>query len=184
MLRSLAAALPALLALPTLALAQGAPKAYPANVSQVAIEKGKTVEVKGDLAKGAPVADLSFAAQSSVACFPATQNTKFRGPHVFYSTQLPPRSVIYITVIPDDPTQDVSLYGWISGTTSFYTPPTVPTVVSCEADHKWDRPKKGMTQDHTRTIRLNAINNPYNVFIGVTGPAGATGKYTLRIKTE
>ena len=47
---------------------------------------------------------------------------------------------------------------------------------------QWDRPKRGKTQDHTRTITFNAIGNPYNVLIGVSGPKGATaGGFTLKV---
>ena len=68
------------------------------------------------------------------------------------------------------------------GTTNFSTPPELPSCVSCEADHKWDYKKSGKTQDHTRTIEFNSIKNPYNIFIGVSGPEGLTsGEYTIEI---
>ena len=86
-----------------------------------------------------------------------------------------------ITVIPNDPTADVSIYAYEMGATNFVVPPNVQQVVSCEAEYKWDRPKKGKTQDHTRTITLNAIQNPYNVVIGVSGPAAAKGSFDLKI---
>ena len=64
------------------------------------------------------------------------------------------------------------------------TPPAIQSCVSCEADHKWDRPKRGQTQDHSRSIRLSAVGNPYNVLIGVAGPKGAAGDFALEIAIE
>ena len=52
--------------------------------------------------------------------------------------------------------------------------PNLNSCVSCEADYKWDYPKRGKTQDHTRTINFNSIKNPYNIFIGVAGAEGVT----------
>lgn len=172
--------------LAALVLSSGVARAdWPASVKVVQSEKGKTVEVKGDFKDGAPIADLSWAANSSVACFPATQNDKFRGNHVLYATSLPPRSVMNITVTPADPKQDVSIYAYEVGTNNFALPPDLHSCVSCEAEHKWDRPKKGKTQDHRRSVRLNAIGNPYNVVIGVSGPAAAkAGAFTLSVQLE
>ncbi|MEW5853139.1 MAG: hypothetical protein AB2A00_30435 [Myxococcota bacterium] len=158
---------------------------WPANVTEVKVEKGKTASVKGSLDKGAVVEDLTWAANSSVACFPATQNERFRGNHVFYATQIPPKSIMKITVVPDDPKADMSIYAYTVGTTNYALPPKLSSVVSCEAEHKWDRPKKGKTQDHTRTVQLNAVGNPYNVVIAVAGPKDVkAGSYTLNIELQ
>jgi len=168
-----------------LALTSHAWAEWPANVTSVESQKGKTVTVTGKLESGAPIDDLSWAANSSVACFPATQNVRFRGNHVLYATQLPPRSIMTITVTPDDPAADVSIYAYTIGTTNYALPPQLSSCVSCEAEYKWDRPKRGKTQDHTRTIKLNAIGNPYNVVIGVSGPKEAvSGGYTLSISIQ
>ncbi len=158
---------------------------FPAGVKEVKSEKGKKVSAQGKLEEGAPIEDLSWAANSSVACFPATQNERFRGNHVLYWTSLPPRSVMTITVTPDDPAADMSIYAYSIGTTNFAVPPKLASCVSCEAEHKWDRPKKGKTQDHTRTVKLNAIGNPYNVVIGVAGPKGVVSSgYTLSVDVQ
>ncbi len=158
---------------------------WPEGVAAVQVEKGKTVEVKGNLETGKLIEDLTFASKSSVACFPATQNEKFRGNHVFFSTQIPPQSIMKITVIPDDTSADMSLYAYEIGTNNFTLPPDLAQCVTCEAEHKWDRPKKGKTQDHTRTVSVNAIRNPYNVVIGVAGPTGVTaGAFTLKIELQ
>ena len=43
----------------------------------------KTATVEGSLADGMKLTDLSWAWNSSNACFPATQKAKFTGNHVF-----------------------------------------------------------------------------------------------------
>lgn len=158
---------------------------WPGNVTKVKSEKGKTVTVHGKFESGAKIDDLTWAANSSMACFPATQNEKFRGNHVLFATDIPPRSEMYVTVTPKDPSKDVSIWGYTIGTTNFRLPPTITSCTACEAEHKWDRPKKGKTQDHSRTIKFTAIGNPYNVVIGVSGPAGTTaGDFDLKIETK
>lgn len=146
-------------------------------------EKGKAFSYAGNLDEGTKIYDLSWAANSSVACFPVTQNTKFNGNHVLYVTEIPKYSKMKMTVIPDDPKANMSIYAYQDGTTSDAYPPSVSSCVSCEAEHKWDYPKKGKTQDHTRTVEVNALNNPYRVVIGVAGADGLSeGGYTLKIE--
>jgi hypothetical protein len=158
---------------------------WPANVAEAKGEKGKSTTTSGKLESGALMDDLTWAATSSMACFPATQNERFRGNHVLYHSSLPTRSVMTITLIPKDPNVDMSLYAYTIGTTSTNVPPKVSSAVSCEADYKWDRPKKGKTQDHTRSVKLTAITNPYNVVIGVAGAKGVTaGDYDLKVDIQ
>ncbi|NMB75699.1 MAG: hypothetical protein GYA21_11295 [Myxococcales bacterium] len=158
---------------------------WPGNVTEVKAEKGKSVTVEGKLETGSPMTDLSWASSSQVACFPATQNEKFQGNHVLYSTSLPPKSVMVITLVPKDTNANMSLYAYQIGTTNFDLPPQLGRCTSCEADHKWDRPKKGKTQDHTRSVTLNATTNPYNVVIGVAGPKNVTaGEFTLKVEIK
>ena len=79
----------------------------------------------------------------------------------------------------------MSIYAYMDGTNSKSFPPNLPSCVSCEAEHKWDYPKRGKTQDHLRTVYLNAVNNPYRVVIGIVGAEGLTnGSFILKIKTE
>jgi hypothetical protein len=170
------------LAVATSFLASQALAEWPANVKVVTAEKGKTVTASGKLEDGAPIEDLSWAANSAMACFPATQNSKFRGNHVFFATQLPPKSFLTVKVIPKDVNADLSIWGYQVGPSNFRMPPKIESAVACEAEHKWDRPKKGKTQDHTRTIEFNSIKNPYQVLIGVSGPEAAkAGEFTLEI---
>jgi hypothetical protein len=154
----------------------------PLMIYSAEVQKGKVITYTGDLKDGCKINDLSWASYSSTACFPATQNTKFRGNHIFFVTEIPKYSEMEITVIPDNKKDNMSLYAYQDGTTSKVYPPELSTCVSCEADHKWDYPKRGKTQDHTRTVSLNAINNPYRVVIGVAGAEElTTGSFKLQI---
>lgn len=158
---------------------------FPAKVTKIDSKPNATVTVNGDLSKGEVISDLSWASKSSTACWPATQNNNFTGNHVLFHTTLPPKAKMWIKVIPDNPASNMSIYAYTSGTNSFIIPPALATCVSCEAEHKWDRPKAGKTQDHTREVYLNAINTPYNVVIGVAGAEGLNaGTFKLEIKME
>lgn len=156
---------------------------FPSHVTVLHVTPNEDFSIEGNLSSGNPMSDLSWATRSSVACFPATQNAKFTGNHVLYSMELPPKSELKITVVPDNTNDNFSLYAYQIGATNFSTVPDLTSCVSCEADYKWDYPKRGKTQDHTRVVELNSINNPYNVVIGVAGAEGlTTGGYTLKIE--
>ena len=76
-------------------------------------------------------------------------------------------------------------HGNTIGTTNTSVPPKVSSAVSCEAEYKWDHPKRGQTQDHTRTVKLNSVTNPYNVVIGVAGAKNVTaGDYDLKVDIQ
>jgi len=158
---------------------------FPANVKSINAQSNKVITFKGDLSNGFTISDLSWASKSSTACFPATQNSKFTGNHVLYSTKLPRYSEMFITLIPDNKNANMSIYAYSIGTTNYTIPPELSSCVSCEAEHKWDKPKRGKSQDHTRSVKLNAINNPYNVVIGVVGANGLKkGSYTIKINLK
>ena len=153
------------------------------KVSVVKVKANSTVSYQGNLADGEKISDLSWAANSSVACFPATQNQKFSGNHVLYTTTIPKRSEMFIKVIPKNKNHNFSLYAYEVGVTNDELPPNLNSCITCEADYKWDRKWRGKTQDHTRKVRLNAINNPYKVVIGVVGAEGLMeGDFTLEIE--
>lgn len=159
---------------------------WPANVTAVAAKANDSVTVSGDLSTGKSMEDLSWAANSSNACFPATQNAKFNGNHVLYATTLPPRSIITITVKPTDDAGNLSLYGYMMGNNEFMIVPNLPSCITCEADHKWDRPWKGKVQTSERKIEFqNPTQNTYNIVIGVTSPKEAPGgTFTLKLKLK
>lgn len=148
-------------------------------------EKGKTLTYTGDLSEGVKIHDLSWASKSSVACFPGTQNSKFTGSHIIYITEIPPHSIMDIQLIPDNPRANMSIYAYQIGTTNNSIVPNLNSCVTCEADYKWDYPKRGKTQNHTRKVSLNAINNPYKVVIGIAGANGlTTGTFKLKITVK
>ena len=154
-------------------------------VTKIKSETNKTVSVSANLSEGKNMTDLSWAWNSSVACFPETQKEKFTGNHVLFETEIPKYSIMEIELIPDNKNTDMSLYAYEIGLKSDAYVPNLPSCVSCEADHKWDYEKRGKTQDHRRFVNLNAINNPYKVVIGVAGANGLDkGGFTLKISLK
>jgi len=149
----------------------------------VEINPNGTVQIQNNLSSGQTLDNLTWASNSSMACWPATQNAKFNGKHQFHHFNLPPHAEVEITLVPDDPNQNMSLYGYqVPSTSSPVLPPAIHACTSCEADHKWDYPKRGKTQDHTRHIFFNSIENSYTVVVGVTGPEGLEeGGYSLNL---
>ncbi len=158
---------------------------FPSYVKYIKSEPNKMVKTNGSLTTGFEMNDLSWAWKSSVACFPATQKQKYSGNHVLYYTDLPAYSTMYIKLIPKDKTKNMSIYAYSVGQGSNALVPNLNSCVSCETENKWDRPRSGKTQDHTRSVRLNAIKNPYTVVIGVAGADGLKdGDFELEIKLE
>ena len=166
---------------PLLAMAQ-----WPSNVTVVESKSNDSVTVSGDLSSGALMEDISWAANSSNACFVATQNTKYRGNHVLFATSLPPRSIMTITVTPTDAEGNLSIYGYMLGATEYRVVPNLPSCITCEADFKWDRPVKNRVQTSERKIEFqNPTQNTYNIVIGVAAPKDVTtGQFNLKIKLK
>ncbi len=152
------------------------------TIYEVETKAGMTATVKGSLADGVKLADYSWAWNSSNACFPATQKAKFTGNHVFYKVKLPPRSILTITVRPTDKSNNISIYGYQIAENQAILPENLQSCVTCEAEHNRDYPKRGKTQDESRTITFNATTNSYTVIIGVAGADGLSdGDYSLAI---
>jgi hypothetical protein len=154
---------------------------FAGHVKVIQLSPNGTVSANGNISEGEIISDLSWASRSSVACFPATQNSKFRGKHQLFAFELPSYSEVTIKLIPENSNENMSLYAYQIGKTNYPLPPNLSSCVSCEASHKWDRPKRGKTQDHTRSVKLNAIRNSYNVVVGVTGSVNVKGKFRLEI---
>ena len=156
------------------------------KVSEIQPVPNGEVSYSGSLSEGTVINDLSWAWSSQNACFPETQKKKFTGNHVFFTGVIPKYSEMEVTVIPKDKTKDFSIYAYEIGVDNMRLVPDLDRCIRCEADHKWDRPKRGKTQDHTRTVtNLVAINRPYRVVIGVTGANGLTeGDFTLQVKMK
>lgn len=155
-------------------------KSWPSNVTPIEAKGGSVVEIKGKLEAGKTI-PLTWAASSSVACFPATEFDNFKGNHVFYATALPKQSVMKVTVVPDNKALDVNVYALQVSSTDFArVPPRMPTATACEAGYNQQtETNPGVTE----SVTLNATTNPYNVVIGVAGPKGVVaGGYTLKIE--
>jgi hypothetical protein len=177
--------LAAIAALPVLAAGQK-PTGWPAPVTVIKSETNQVVTLDGDLASGELMEDLSWAERSSNACFPATQNLKFRGNHVLFATTMPPRSIMTIAVKPYDESGDLSLYAYLLPSTDFSVVPDLAKCITCEASHKWDRPWKGKVQTSERKVELqNPTTNTFNVVIGVAAPKGvSSGQFKLSIDVK
>jgi len=158
---------------------------FPLHVQEIKSIANQSVTIKGNLDRGSQLDNLSWAWNSAVACFPATQKQKFTGNHMLYYTHLPARAIMTITVIPNDVNQNFSLYAYQIGENNFSTVPDLHSCVSCEADYKWDYKKANKTQDHSRTVEMNSTTNSYNVVIGVVGANGLnSGEFSLIIKLK
>ncbi|MEL6812773.1 MAG: hypothetical protein AAFP76_15705 [Bacteroidota bacterium] len=147
----------------------------------------KEVAYTGNLTEGVFIEDLSWAWNSAVACFPATQKEKFTGKHLFFTGIIPKYSEMTVTVIPKDPSQNFSVYAYEIGANRTDLVPNLSSCIRCEADHFRERNFAGKPpQDHTRIVsNLVAINNPYRVIIGVTGANGlAEGEFILKISMK
>jgi hypothetical protein len=159
---------------------------WPSEVTLVESKGNDSVTVGGDLANGRIIEDLRWASYSTNACFVATQNTKFRGNHVFYVTTIPPHSIMNISVTPTDPAGDLSMYAYMTGLNDHRLVPDLPSCITCEADYKWDGNWKGKVQTSERKVEFNnPTDQTYQIRIGVTAPKGITsGQFNLKVKLK
>lgn len=144
----------------------------------------KTVEYEGVIDSGFVMEDLSWAWNSSVACFPETVVKQFRGKQVLYIVDVPRYSELEIKLIPDDESADFSLYAYQAAKiTARNLVPNLQRCIRCEADYSTEYRYVNRVQDHTRTVRdILAINNPYQAVIAVVAPPGAeSGSFKLQI---
>ena len=144
-------------------------------------EKGKSLAYKDDIKNGVKIHDLSWAWNSSVACFPETQKENYTGNHILFETTIPKYSIMTVTLIPTDKKAQLSLYGYQIGTTSNYVVPNLPSCVSCEADNN----QMGKATNNRRSISFTAINHPYKIMLGVAGVKGLTsGEFVIQINIK
>ena len=149
-------------------------------------EPGQLLKIEGNLVNGQPMSDLSWAWNSSVACFPELQKEKFTGNHVLYAIDLPSYSNMDISLTPASKGTDLSIYAYMVGSISESNlVPNLGRCVRCEVDHKSDRPRVGQSRNgNIRIVKdILAIRNPYQVVIGVVGANELEeGAYTLNLK--
>lgn len=139
--------------------------------------KGEALSYTGNLNEGVFVYNLDWAWSSQNACFPATQKDLFEGHHQLYVTELPRYSELTIILVPDDPKTTLNLYAYSVGQ-NLQLVPNLSSCVSCEASYQ----AQAGFDLHQRRVQLRAVNNPYQVVIGVAGAKGVTsGGYTLEL---
>jgi len=153
---------------------------WPTFVERIALDTDGHAEGTGDLASGS-CTNLAFAAQSSVACFPATQFEHFEGNHVYFALDepIPPGSEVTITVQPE-PGVNLSVYGLQLGETDHFIPPFVPSGI-CRASWNPSGPNPGESQ----TIQFfnPTRSNSYNIMFAVAGDGdtGESGGFTYTV---
>ncbi|MFK8045573.1 MAG: hypothetical protein AB8B72_08760 [Crocinitomicaceae bacterium] len=136
--------------------------------------------ITGNLSNGEILSDLSWAWNSSMACFVEPGKSWYEGNHVFYQIDLPEKSTIEIYLTATNPADDIAVYAYSKGAGDRTIPPNVTSSVSCEAS-----PSNSTAINGEKYLYLNAVNNPYSIIIGVAGATGLTsGEYTLKIDIE
>ena len=83
---------------------------FPDGVNAIDAKPNEVTTFTGNLADGFMMEDLSWASTSSNACFPGTQNKKFRGKHVLHGLVIPPYSEVFIKVIPKDKNANYNIF--------------------------------------------------------------------------
>jgi hypothetical protein len=167
-----------------LALQKGAQAATGPSAQAVAISPNSKAQVSGNLKTG-KVIDLAWATKSSVACFPSVKNDHFDGHHLLYTLDLPAQSVLKIELVPQDKKSDLSLYAYSVGTTNTQLPPSISSVVSCEASYGSKSISKPYNPGSKEAVELNATTNPYRVVVGVAGAQKLKkGDFTLNFDLQ
>lgn len=139
-------------------------------------------EIRSDNLSAGEVIDISWAENSTVACWPGTENMNFSGAHVFYTMEQPPHSRLTATVIPSSNNLDVNVYIIQQEIGGNQFPPDVHSVISCEAGYPAATDSNPGESD---SAFIDAITNSYFVIIGVAGAEGfLSGDYTLETRLE
>jgi hypothetical protein len=136
--------------------------------------------ITGNLEDGEVLSDLSWAWNSSMACFVEPGKSWYEGNHVFYQIDLPAKSTIDIYLNATNGSDDMAVYAYSKAAGDKTIPPGVSSCVSCEA-----APSNSTAINGEKHVYLNAVNNPYSIIIGVAGATGLTsGAFTLKIDVE
>ncbi|MFD1552826.1 hypothetical protein DNU06_08315 [Putridiphycobacter roseus] len=135
---------------------------------------------KGNLSNGEKLSDLSWAWNSSMACFVEPGKSWFEGNHVFYQIDIPKQTTIDIFLNATNSSDDIAIYAYSKGAGDKTIPPNISSCVSCEA-----APSNSYAITGEKHLYLNATTNPYSIIIGVAGATGLTsGEYTISIDVE
>ena len=132
-----------------------------------------------DLSRGKTIS-LDFAHESTMACWTATEDQNFSGPHQFFAMSMAANSSLTVD-LDSQPGVDANLYVIQVGTTVFTLPPNLLTAVTCEAAYPMSTDSNPGAVD---VATVTTFNNPYNVIIGVAGAQGnASGGFVLNVTT-
>jgi hypothetical protein len=158
---------------------------WPANVTLITLDAAGKAIVPGDLGTGNILPDLSWAASSQNACFPATRFDRFDGNHVFFALKepIPAKSILTVRAIPKTKAVDVSLYGYTLAVGEAAIPPLVYPTAVCEASYDGTPgANKGNPGVAERIEFQNPSQHQYGAFFAVAGPGGATaGAFDLEV---
>lgn len=129
---------------------------------------------------------LDWAANSSVACFPATRFVEYQGNHILYRVQMPASSVMTITVTPKSPKTRINLYALRLGINNMDAPPAISRAISCEASYPIYAGTPNLRAPaKAQSVEYMSIKKPYNIVIGIAGAKGVTeGDFDLQIDVK
>jgi len=155
-------------------------------VTSLPLEPGKEEIIRGDLAEGQPMNDLSWAWNSSVACFPETQAYKFNGNHVLYALELPSYSELEIQLEPVEKDTDLSIYAYLVGQLAENNiVPNLSSCQRCEVDHRRDMNWAHRDANDPKRVVHDILTANRSKFV-IIGVAGAnkqqSGAYALTLK--
>ena len=141
--------------------------------------------INGNLSKGATM-PLRWAADSQMACFPATRFYEFKGHHVLYRIQMPAYAELKITVTPKDSEKRINIYALRLGANNYGSLPGLTSAISCEASYPvYAGTPNTHAPSEAQSVEYISVNKPYNILIGVAGAAGMLdGEYELKIEIK
>lgn len=141
----------------------------------------KIISFKDNISNGVFIKDLSWAWNSSVACFPETQKNSFTGKHILFQTEIPANSEMTITLKPNKKNTKLSLYGYQVGINSTVIIPNLKSCITCEADNNQSK----QSTSNNRSISFRAINRSYKIIIGIAGENELSeGEFIFDISTK
>lgn len=153
------------------------------SVEVIDLDAAPEMMISGNLDSGF-IMPLQWAANSQVACFPATRFYEYQGNHVLYRVQMPAASNIKITVTPASKKDRINLYALRLGANNYDSPPEIFRAISCEASYPLYAGKPNYrAPSKPQSVEYMSINKPYNILIGVAGAEGlTTGDFELKIE--
>jgi hypothetical protein len=158
-----------------------APTAWRADV--VVVDLVTTASQSSTLADGQAL-EMGWSHQPETYCFNVIEaQAYFSGPVVLFAlaNPMPKLSTLTVSAVPE-PDVDVNLFAYQLRSTEYHLPPTLETLVGCEAS--FDAAviaNPGVAE----SLSLNALNDAYNVVIGVAGADEASvGAFTIQLELE